>query len=141
MLALLIVDSLCAITRVVLFLVKLKIAFWTFSSDSASKDDVASSNKITGAFLSIALAIESRCFCPPESLTPFSPITVLCFSGSASINSFAAANSHAFFTSSSDAPNFAYLILFSTLSSKSIISWLTSEILLLKDYKEISSIS
>ena len=56
------VDNLCAITKVVLFLVKFIIAFCTFSSESASSDDVASSNKIIGEFFSIALAIEILCF-------------------------------------------------------------------------------
>ena len=63
-------------TKVVLFLVKFKIAFCTISSESASKEEVASSNKIIGDSFRIALAIEILCFCPPESLTPFSPITV-----------------------------------------------------------------
>ena len=40
--ALWIVENLWAITTVVLFLIKLLIAFWTTSSDSASKDDVGS---------------------------------------------------------------------------------------------------
>ena len=42
-----------------------------------------------GLFLSIALAIESLCFSPPDSLTPFSPITVSYFLGNFSINSLA----------------------------------------------------
>ena len=61
---------------VVLFFVKLLIAFWTTSSESASRDDVASSNSIIGDFFRIALAIETLCFWPPESLRPFSPTTV-----------------------------------------------------------------
>ena len=42
-----------------------------------------------GLFLSIALAIESLCFSPPDSLTPFSPIIVSYFFGNFSINSLA----------------------------------------------------
>ena len=42
----LIVESLCAITIVVLPLIKLLIAFCTILSDSLSNDEVASSNKI-----------------------------------------------------------------------------------------------
>ena len=72
------------------------MAFCTISSDSLSRDDVASSNKIIGDFFNIALAIEIRCFWPPESLIPFSPILVSSLLGSLLINSSAAANSHAF---------------------------------------------
>ena len=86
----------------------------------------------------MALAIESLCFWPPDRRTPFSPITVLYFSGSSSMNSLEAANSQAFFISFSVASNFAYLILFSTLSSNKTISWLTKEILFLREYSEIS---
>ena len=74
--ALMIVDNLCAITRVVLFLVKFIIAFCTFSSESASSEEVASSNNMMGASFKIALAIEILCFCPPDNRIPFSPITV-----------------------------------------------------------------
>ena len=74
--ALWIVDSLCAITKVVLFLVRFIIASWTVASDSASRDEVASSNKIIGDSFKIARAIEILCFWPPDSLTPFSPIIV-----------------------------------------------------------------
>ena len=131
-----IVDNLWAITNVVLFFVRLKIAFCTFSSDSASKDEVASSSKIIGEFFKIALAIDILCFWPPESLTAFSPIKVLYLSGSLSINSSAAASLHASLISLLVAFYFEYLILFSTLSSKSITSWLTNEILSLKDLRD-----
>ena len=48
-----------------------------FSSVSVSTADKQSSKiKILG-FLIIALAIETRCFCPPESVTPRSPKMVL----------------------------------------------------------------
>ena len=70
------VESLCAMTIDVLPFVKYVIACWILFSVSASKDDVASSNKIIGLFLSIALAIDNRCFSPPESLRPFSPFFV-----------------------------------------------------------------
>ena len=48
-----------------------------------------------GLFLSIALAIDSLCFSPPESLTPFSPIKVSYLFGNFSINSLAKENSAA----------------------------------------------
>ena len=90
-------------TNVVLFFVKLDIAFCTISSDSASKDEVASSSKIMGAFFNIARAIEILCFWPPDNLTPFSPTKVSYLFGSFSINSFAAANLHASVISFSEA--------------------------------------
>ena len=94
--ALIIVDNLCAMTNVVLFSVKFVIAFWTFSSDSASNDEVASSKRIIGESFKIALAIEILCFCPPDNLIPFSPIIVSYDCDKFSIKSAAAANSQAF---------------------------------------------
>ena len=52
------------------------------------------------------------------------------------MKSSAAASLQALFISSSVASDFANLILFSTLSSKRIVSWLTIAILFLKDFKE-----
>mgnify|MGYP006135924917 CR=1 FL=1 len=101
--ALCIVDNLCAITKVVLFFVRFTMAFWTISSDSASKDEVASSNRIIDDSFNIALAIDILCFWPPDSLIPFSPIKVLYLSGNFSINSSAAANLHALIISSCEA--------------------------------------
>ena len=51
-------------------------ASWTSLSDSVSRDEVASSRIRISGFLRIALAMLSRCRCPPESLLPRSPITV-----------------------------------------------------------------
>ena len=93
--ALIIVESLCAITSVVLFLVRINIAFWTFCSETASRDEVASSKRINGVSFKIALAIEILCFCPPDNLMPFSPIIVSNDCGNFSIKSVAAANSKA----------------------------------------------
>ena len=97
--ALCIVESLCAITIEVLFFVKLVIAFCTISSESESREEVASSKRIIGAFFNMALAIDILCFCPPESLIPFSPISVSYPLGRFSINSSAAADLHASFSS------------------------------------------
>ena len=83
------------------------IAFWTISSESASNEEVASSNKIIGDSLRIALAIDILCFWPPDSLVPFSPIKVSNFRGNFSINSSAAANLHASNISSSSASGLA----------------------------------
>ena len=43
---------------------------------TVSNAEVASSNTIIGGFFNTALAILNRCFCPPESLLPESPILV-----------------------------------------------------------------
>ena len=56
---------------------------------SASKEEVASSNKMILLFFNIALAIDSLCFSPPDSLTPFSPIIVSNLFGNLFINSSA----------------------------------------------------
>jgi len=41
-----------------------------------SSAEVASSKINMGGFFSNALEIANRCFCPPESLAPLSPINV-----------------------------------------------------------------
>lgn len=71
-----IVVSLCAMTSVVLFLASFSKDSWTICSLSLSSAEVASSNISIGGFLRNTLAIESLCFCPPESLTPLCPISV-----------------------------------------------------------------
>ena len=48
----------------------------THRSDLVSRAEVASSRTRIGASLSRALAIEMRCFWPPESLIPRSPTRV-----------------------------------------------------------------
>ncbi|GIT07248.1 MAG: hypothetical protein CM1200mP30_08780 [Pseudomonadota bacterium] len=55
--------------------------FCTMSSLSASRWEVASSRINTGAFFRNALAIATRCLCPPERLAPRSPTIVLSPSG------------------------------------------------------------
>mmetsp|Transcript_24308 Transcript_24308/g.52410 ORF Transcript_24308/g.52410 Transcript_24308/m.52410 type:complete len:85 (-) Transcript_24308:570-824(-) len=83
------VESLWATTITVRPMTALSIACWTKCSDSASRALVASSsNKILG-FIKRALAIATRCFCPPDSLTPRSPTNVSYPSGICSINSCA----------------------------------------------------
>ena len=75
----------------------------------------------------IALAIDILCFCPPESRTPFSPFIVSYLKGNFFMNSSEAANLQAFIISSSDAFGLAYEILFLTVSSKRMTSWLTKD--------------
>ena len=52
-----------------------RIVWLISSSVSESSDDVASSNTSSCGRRSSARAIDSRCFSPPETLTPPSPIT------------------------------------------------------------------
>ena len=85
-----------AITSEVLPLVNKSSAFWTYFSDSESKAEVASSRSKIGAFFKIALAIAILCFCPPDNLTPLSPIIWLNLFGNFSINSNAFAALAAF---------------------------------------------
>ena len=103
------------------------------SSVSASSEDVASSKRIIGLFFKIALAIESLCFSPPDNLVPFSPIIVSYFLGSLFMNSSANENLAASSISSWEASLFAYKILFFIVSSNNVVSWLTREILFLKE--------
>ena len=53
-----------------------EIAFWIKCSFSGSTLAVASSSIIIGASFRIALAMEMRCFSPPDRLPPPSPMTV-----------------------------------------------------------------
>ena len=62
--------------NVVLFFVSSFNACLIFSSESESKDEVASSSSIIGAFFKKALATDILCFCPPDNFTPFSPTNV-----------------------------------------------------------------
>ena len=81
----------------------------------------------------IALAIEILCFSPPDNLSPFSPIIVSYLFGNFSMKSLALDNLATSIISASDAFSFAYLILFFIVSSNKVVSWLTNEILFLKD--------
>ena len=66
----------CAITSVVRPRIRLASACCTSRSDSASSAEVASSRIRIGGSFRIARAIAMRCFWPPESRLPRSPITV-----------------------------------------------------------------
>ena len=55
--------------------------------------------------------MEIRCFCPPDNLTPLSPISVSHLSGKASINSVRLALFAASYISSSVAFGLPYLML------------------------------
>ena len=90
---------------------------------------MASSNRIIGDFLRL-LTIDNLCFSPPDNLIPFSPIIVSYLLGNFSINSYANEYLAASRISCSVALEFAYRILFFIVSSKRVVSWLTSEIFL-----------
>mmetsp|Transcript_20255 Transcript_20255/g.36733 ORF Transcript_20255/g.36733 Transcript_20255/m.36733 type:complete len:84 (+) Transcript_20255:811-1062(+) len=71
-----IVESRCAIIITVRPTIALSIASCTKCSDSASRADVASSNRRIRGFTSSARAMAILCFCPPLSFTPRSPTNV-----------------------------------------------------------------
>ncbi len=104
-------------------------AFWTLLSDSVSSEAVASSMMMIGASFSIALAMDILCLSPPESLLPFSPITVPYPSGRADTNSSHIAASAAASTSSSDAPLLPMRMFSITVVLNSTTSWNTMEYL------------
>ena len=72
------VDRRCAISTVITWRPRAtsRIVWLISSSVSESSDEVASSKTSSCGRRSSARAIESRCFSPPETLTPPSPITV-----------------------------------------------------------------
>mmetsp|Transcript_7762 Transcript_7762/g.17728 ORF Transcript_7762/g.17728 Transcript_7762/m.17728 type:complete len:84 (+) Transcript_7762:110-361(+) len=77
--ALSIVDSRCAITRVVRrdFLKSSSNASCTTRSLSGSKALVASSRRRIAGSRTMDRAMATRCFCPPLSCPPRSPTSVL----------------------------------------------------------------
>ena len=68
--------GLCVTITYVLSFKYLSIIFVIFSSDTLSKLDVGSSKKYKSLSIRIPLMIFNLCFCPAESLTPFSPTNV-----------------------------------------------------------------
>ena len=64
------VDILCVVIKTVMFFVIEFILFMIFSSVSVSTADKLSSKSNILGFFIIALAIDNRCFCPPERFTP-----------------------------------------------------------------------
>ena len=72
-----IIESLWAITMVVLPFWACLRAAWTATSFSLSRAEVASSSRRIWGSLTRARAMDIRCFCPPLSWVPCSPTTVL----------------------------------------------------------------
>mmetsp|Transcript_19576 Transcript_19576/g.21253 ORF Transcript_19576/g.21253 Transcript_19576/m.21253 type:complete len:103 (-) Transcript_19576:1682-1990(-) len=75
----------CATVTVVLSAVaERRVSMISFSA-KASTEDVTSSHKMSEGFLKIALAIETFCLSPPDSLAPLSPTFVSSPRGNLSI--------------------------------------------------------
>mmetsp|Transcript_13762 Transcript_13762/g.54459 ORF Transcript_13762/g.54459 Transcript_13762/m.54459 type:complete len:80 (-) Transcript_13762:1339-1578(-) len=74
-----------------------------FCSVLLSRAEVASSQRRMGGFLRMALAMDTRCFSPPESFSPRSPTFVLYLAGILSTMSCTCAIFDARRTSSSGA--------------------------------------
>ena len=79
-------------------------AFLSAASVFKSSAEKLSSNINILGFLAIALAIESLCFCPPDTLVPPCAIGLSYFADLVSINSVACAISAASFTISHRKP-------------------------------------
>mmetsp|Transcript_33294 Transcript_33294/g.80849 ORF Transcript_33294/g.80849 Transcript_33294/m.80849 type:complete len:101 (+) Transcript_33294:409-711(+) len=87
-------------TMQVRWLPSFRIAFCTFCSVTLSSDEVASSRRTIGGSFNKQRAMATRCFSPPESLSPLSPTAVSHSSGSRSMKSYICAALHASTTSS-----------------------------------------
>ena len=106
----------------------------TSFSEAASRAEVASSStKIAGSFR-MARAMESRCFCPPESFPPRSPIGVSYPCGSARIKSCALATFAASIMAASLASGLPKQRLFATVSLNRMGSCVTTPIVLLRSF-------
>ena len=121
------VRILWAITRTVLSAIRRERAVCIRVSFSTSREAVASSKRMIGAFFRNARAIEIRWRSPPESSQPFSPILVCHPSGNFSANSSTLASFAAAMTCSSVASLFPIRIFSRIVLSNSVTSWNTME--------------
>ncbi len=71
--ALRMVDSRWAMIRVVRPFASSSKADWIRASVTESRAEVASSKIRMGGFFRKMRAMDTRCFCPPDSITPRSP--------------------------------------------------------------------
>mmetsp|Transcript_3327 Transcript_3327/g.7642 ORF Transcript_3327/g.7642 Transcript_3327/m.7642 type:complete len:103 (-) Transcript_3327:1686-1994(-) len=97
------VERRCAMTRRVRFWPRASKASWMLFSVMLSRALVASSSSTIGGFFSKQRAIATRCFSPPDSLSPLSPTRVSHFSGRDSTKVRICAASAAACTSSKEA--------------------------------------
>ena len=111
--------TLCATIITVLFLVfSANAALNLLSVFKSNAEKLSSKTNISGS-IAIALAIDKRCFCPPDTFVPPCAISDLYFSGFASINSVACAISAASFICLSDILGFPYFIFDSIVPENS----------------------
>ena len=92
----------------VLDLIKFSIASCIKLSEIESKDDVASSRINILGFFNNALAIDNRCFSPPDNFNPLFPTNESNLSGKLLMKSYILAFLHASINSDSLASSFAY---------------------------------
>ena len=105
------VDRRCAMMSVVRPTAACSSSAWIAFSVFESSAEVASSNTRMGGFFKSARAIATRCFSPPESLSPRSPTWVSYLSGSRSTKSWMWAARAAAMTSSRPASGRPYWML------------------------------
>mmetsp|Transcript_4066 Transcript_4066/g.5589 ORF Transcript_4066/g.5589 Transcript_4066/m.5589 type:complete len:128 (+) Transcript_4066:252-635(+) len=104
------------------------------TSVSPSRLDVGSSHKSMGDSLRMARASATRCFSPPDSLSPRSPTMVSYWSGKrCTMVSCMCARLAASIICSSVACRLPYLILYPMDSLKRTVSWGTTAICLRTD--------
>ena len=113
---------------------------WAFNSSlkalsvfKSNAEKLSSKTYISGSIAN-ALAIDKRCFCPPDTLFPPCAIGELYPSSFFSINSVAWAIDAAFFISSSDILSLPYFIFDSIVPENSTPFCGTNPILLLKSF-------
>ena len=131
----------CAMISLVVFCSAFSV-FCISCSVSISSAEVESSMIKIGVCFASALAMLIRCFCPPESPTPRSPMTVSYSSGIFSIKLLACASLDAFRTIASSIYSFLPSFTFSLMvSEKRNTSCITMEMLLRSCFKDSSRIS
>ena len=135
-----IVDSRCAIIRLVLFFISLTIASCICFSVLVSTLDVASSNISILGCARNALAMDRSCLCPCDIFSPSDISLVSYLSGSFLIILSQLLIRAASYICSSVASLLEYLRLFFTLSAKSTVSWSTIAVFFLRLSQSISLI-
>ena len=111
------------------FFIRLSMASCTTFSDLLSSALVASSKMTTGAFFTKARAMAKRCFCPPESRMPRSPISVSSCLGRPRTNSSRQALFKACHISSSVTEGLPSRTFSRTVPANKKLSWNTMAIL------------
>ena len=136
-----IVLILCATIITVLFFVFLASSALNVLSVLKSNAEKLSSNTSISGSIAIALAIDSLCFCPPDTLLPPCAIGSLYFSGFDSINSVACAIYSASIICSSYISGFPYFMFDSIVPENNIPFCGTNPTIFLKSLFAIFFIS